>query len=275
LDVYRGEIHGIAGESGSGKTTLARCSIHLLKPSSGSIRFGGVDLGELSAAALRAKRREFQMIFQDSFSSLNPAMTVKDILLEPLRIHKTGTRESQERRVRELLSAVSLEAALLRRRPAELSGGQQQRVGIARALMLKPELLIADEPVSSLDASAQAQILNLLADLHKHYELTLILISHSLPALFYLCTRISVMHFGRVVEQAPAARFFERPKHPYSQVLLKSGPAACETGIAAAYSPAGCSFYPHCPQAMEICGQQTPTATTIGPGESVACFLFG
>ena len=285
MEVDSGELRGIVGESGSGKTTLARCSLRLLEPSSGSVCFDGRNLASFSPAALRAKRREFQMIFQDPYASLNPSMTVEDLILEPLRVHKIGTPEAQMRQLRELLDAVSLDGFLAKRRPSELSGGQQQRVGIARALALRPRLLIADEPVSSLDASVQAQILNLLADLKRKYTLTLILISHSLCVIHYLCTRISVMYRGRIVEEAPAAVFFENPKHPYGKLLLdtmpvldssrpnRSGPA----GSTASYPPPvprGCAYHPRCPHAFALCRAEVPLLKEVASGEKVACFLY-
>jgi oligopeptide/dipeptide ABC transporter ATP-binding protein len=285
LEVAPGQVHGILGESGSGKTTLARCSVRLLEPSSGSVCFDGQDLATLSPSSLRAKRREFQMVFQDPYGSLNPAMTVEEILLEPLRVHRIGTRDSQSRQVRELLDAVLLSETLMKRRPAELSGGQQQRVGIARGLALKPRLLIADEPVSALDASVQAQILNLLAELKRRYELTLILVSHSLYAIHYLCTRVSVMHHGRIVEEAPSERFFQRPMHPYSRLLLASMPALDpragsiappmrENASPLSMNRSCCAFHPHCPQALSLCREQSPRLKEIGPGDRVACFLY-
>jgi oligopeptide/dipeptide ABC transporter ATP-binding protein len=285
MEVKPGEIRGIVGESGSGKTTLARCSLRLLEPSSGSIYFDGQDLASLSPAALRAKRREFQMVFQDPYASLNPVMTVEELILEPLRIHKIGTREIQMQQLRDLLDAVSLSELLLRRRPSELSGGQQQRVGIARGLALKPRLLIADEPVSSLDASVQAQILNLLADLKAKYALTLILISHSLCAIHYLCSRISVMYRGSIVEEAPAAVFFKKPRHPYSRLLLDTvlilnssqrnsrQPPGLHTSIPLSVPP-GCAFHPRCPHAFALCRAQIPSLKELEPGEKVACFLY-
>jgi oligopeptide/dipeptide ABC transporter ATP-binding protein len=284
MEVHPGEARGIVGESGSGKTTLARCSLMLLPPTSGSIYFDGHDLASLSREELRAKRREFQMVFQDSYASLNPFMTVEDLILEPLRIHKMGTRETQARQLGELLDAVSLSALLVKRKPSELSGGQQQRVGIARALALNPRLLIADEPVSSLDASVQAQILNLLADLKRRYALTLILISHSLRAIHYICTRISVMYRGRIVEEAPAAVFFKKPRHPYSNLLLNTMHSldssrqknAGTAGFGASSSlsvPPGCAFHPHCPKAFALCRKQIPRLEKMDAAEKVACFL--
>ncbi len=285
LEVGFGEILGIVGESGSGKTTLARCCLWLIEPSTGTVHFDGQDLAALNPASLRTKRREFQMVFQDPYASLNPAMTVEEILSEPLQVHNIGSREERIHRVRELLDTVSLSDALIKRRSTELSGGQQQRVGLARGLALKPRLLIADEPVSALDASVQTQILNLLADLKKRYKLTLILISHSLYAVHYLCSRISVMYRGRIVEEAPSEAFFQKPKHPYSRILLDSMPTLHPMAKGRTYpfrenvsSPSNivstCAFHPHCPQALAICREQLPPLKEIHPGEKVACFLY-
>jgi oligopeptide/dipeptide ABC transporter ATP-binding protein len=285
MKVQAGDIRGIAGESGSGKTTLARCGLWLSKPSSGLVRFDGTDLSSLNPGALRARRREFQMIFQDPFASLNPSMTVGEILSEPFQIHKQEFEEPCDRRIHELMEAVSLDKSLTGRRPAELSGGQQQRVGIARGISLKPRLLIADEPVSALDVSVQAQILNLLADLPRRYGLTLIIISHSLWALHYLCTGITVMYQGRIVEEAPAVRFFENPLHPYSRILIDSMPSfnvhaqarswSTSEEIPSAYRPpSGCAFHPRCPRMLPICRDQVPELAEVSPDQRVACFLY-
>ena len=286
MEVQAGEIRGIVGESGSGKTTLARCSLGLLQPSAGTVEFDGRDLASLSPAELRARRREFQMVFQDLSSAFNPAMTVSEILLEPLRVHGIGTPEYRERRIRELMADVGLSESLMRRRPGELSGGQQQRVGIARGLVLSPRLLVADEPTSALDVSVQAQILNLLADLKRRYGLALMLISHSIYAVHYLCTRVSVMYRGRIVEEAPAGSFFEKPKHPYSRKLLESMPVLNaprrdrlhrEKEDAGRFSRPhpGCPFLPRCPEAFQACAERIPSLEEVRPGESVACFLYG
>jgi oligopeptide/dipeptide ABC transporter ATP-binding protein len=283
--VAPGEVRGIVGESGSGKTTLARCSLRLIEPTSGGSYFGGRSLADLSRAELRNARREFQMVFQDPFSSLNPSMTVEDILLEPLQIHAIGHRGEQRERLSELIDAVALDEAWMKRRPGELSGGQQQRVGIARALALKPRLLIADEPVSALDVSVQAQILNLLSDLKRRYALTLILISHSLYVVHYLCTQVSVMYRGRIVEEASTASFFAGPRHPYSRMLLAAMPvmdpsgktsirAVREDPMSPAGPASGCAFYPYCSQRLSICRKQTPELREVASGESAACFLF-
>jgi oligopeptide/dipeptide ABC transporter ATP-binding protein len=283
LDVQCGETHGIAGESGSGKTTLARCSLRLIKPSAGSVRFDGQDLAKLKPSVLRDRRREFQMVFQDPFASLNPAMTVREILLEPLEVQKIGSRASREERICELLDSVSLSRSLADHRPAELSGGQQQRVGIARALATHPRLLIADEPVSALDPSVQVQVLNLLAGLKIRHGLTLVMISHSLESIHYLCSSVSIMYRGRIVEEAPVHSFFSGPKHPYSRLLLTSMSDSLDQSRRQA-NPAeavservlqGCSFQPHCPEAQTVCRQKIPPLREIGAGEKVACFLYG
>ena len=285
LSVAPGESRGIVGESGSGKTTLARCCLKLVESSSGSVYFDGQDLATLGGAKLREKRREFQMVFQDPYGSLNPAMSVENIILEPMQVHRYGSREEQRQRLRELLDAVSLDESTARKKPGELSGGQQQRVGIARALALKPRLLVADEPVSALDVSVQAQILNLLSGLKGRHSLTLILISHSLYAIHYLCTHVSVMYRGRIVEEAPAAAFFENPKHPYSRELLERAPVLDPAGRfhasiakqdSESYPAAlsGCVFQPKCPRSFAPCREQIPPLKEVAPGQKAACFLY-
>jgi oligopeptide/dipeptide ABC transporter ATP-binding protein len=262
---------------------LARCSLRLIEPSSGTVLFDGVDLASLNSEELRRKRQEFQMVFQDPYGSLNPAMSVEEIILEPLLIHGIGTPEDRKDRLRELMAAVSLDKALAKRRPGELSGGQQQRVGIARGLALRPRLLIADEPVSSLDVSVQAQVLNLLSDLKRRYGLTLILISHSLYVIHYLCTHVSVMYRGRIVEEAASGVFFKSSKHPYSRALMESMPSLDPSIGRSATSlreadprttPAGCAFYPLCPDRTPICSEQAPRLKEVAPGERVSCWRF-
>jgi oligopeptide transport system ATP-binding protein len=283
ISVAPGEMRGIVGESGCGKTTLARCSLRLIEPSSGSVRFDGVDLASLNTAELRRKRREFQMVFQDPYASLNPTMSVEQIIQEPLLVHGIGTPDDRQDRLRELMAAVSLDEALAKRRPGELSGGQQQRVGIARGLALRPRLLIADEPVSALDVSVQAQVLNLFSDLKRRYDLTVILISHSLYVIHYLCTHVSVMYRGRIVEEAPSGVFFKQPKHPYSRALMESMPSLDPPAPRGAASlretdsknpRTGCAFHPLCPCKTSTCSEQAPRLKEVAPGERVSCRLF-
>jgi oligopeptide/dipeptide ABC transporter ATP-binding protein len=277
LELGRGETLGLVGESGCGKTTFARCALRLLEPTAGFIFFEGTDLMILSPAELRRKRREFQIIFQDPFASLDPRMTIRQILAEP--------RRDREAWIEDLLDSVALDPSLSDRRPALLSGGQQQRVAIARALALKPRLLIADEPVSALDASVQAQILNLLADLQRRLDLALMLISHSLPVVHYLCDRVAVMYLGRIVEEARADTFFREPKHPYSRALLESMPRMDLTQMREKPSlpgeipspvnpPPGCAFHPRCSQAWDRCQREVPELEVIEEKNKVACFLY-
>lgn len=284
LKVERGDTLGLVGESSCGKTTLARCALLLLMPDSGSVHFDGCDLLRLSPAELRARRREFQMVFQDPFGSLDPRMTVSEVLAEPFDIQRSSEGHSRDGRVLELLDEVGLDRSLLGRHPWELSGGQQQRIAIARALALKPRLLVADEPVSALDASVRAQILNLLGSLRQSLGLTLILISHSLPAVQYLCMRVAVMYLGRIVEEAPASGFFRGPMHPYSQALLESVPVLSpQQGRnkpvlvgdvpSPAAPPPGCPFHPRCPKAFARCREECPTLCSSQAGK-VACFLY-
>jgi len=286
LEVFPGDTLGLVGESGSGKTTLARCALRLLEPTAGSILFNGVDLLSLNPSALRRKRREFQIIFQDAAASLDPRMTLRETLLEPFEVQGVATLPERESRVRELLEAVSLDPVLLDRLPGSLSGGQQQRVAIARALALKPRLLIADEPVSALDASVQAQILNLLLKLQNRFGLTLILISHSLTVIHYLSTTVAVMYLGRIVEEGPTGQFFTHPRHPYSQLLLQSMPVLDPAARrekppsiggeipTPAAPPAGCHFHPRCPRVMSECRKTYPDLVSWGQDTRVACFLY-
>lgn len=230
LEIEAGETLGLVGESGSGKSTLGRLILRLVEPSSGSVRFDGVDVLAAGGSELRRLRRDMQIVFQDPFASLNPRMTVEQAVSEPLLIHEDSGRTRRRQRAAELLRAVGLDESALARYPHEFSGGQRQRIAIARALALQPRFLVADEPVSSLDVSVGAQIVNLLARLQREFGLTLLFISHSLPVVRYLATRIAVMHAGRIVEAGPAERLTSAPEHPYTRALLAATPEVAARG---------------------------------------------
>src|SRR6185436_9861521 len=225
FDIDEGETFGLVGESGSGKTTTGRCILRLIEPTSGEVRFKGEDVGTFAPARLRAARREMQIVFQDPYSSLNPRMRVGAIVAEPLVIHGIGDRTRREARVADLLQLVGLEPSMARRYPRDFSGGQRQRIAIARALALEPSFLIADEPVSSLDMTVQAQVMDLLLDLQRRLNLTCLFIAHDLRLVETVCTRLAVMYRGRIVEMGPTAAVFGSPKHPYTQALLSAIPA--------------------------------------------------
>jgi len=224
FSIAPGETFGLVGESGCGKTTTGRCLLRLIEPTSGEIRVKDMDVRALSAAALRRARRHFQIVFQDPYSSLNPRMRVGDIVEEPLIIHRLGSREERRVRVRELFELVGLDSAATAKYPHEFSGGQRQRIGLARALALEPSLVVADEPVSALDVSVQAQVVNLLLDLQKRLGLTYLFIAHDLRLVRQICDRVAVMYRGRLVELAPAERVFAAPAHPYTAALLSAIP---------------------------------------------------
>ena len=224
FEIHQGETFGLVGESGSGKTTTARCILRLVEPTAGEIRFRDEDVLAFSKRRMREARREMQIIFQDPFSSLNPRMRVQDIVEEPLVIHRLGTKAERRARVRELFELVGLDPAQLTRYPHEFSGGQRQRIGLARALALNPSLVIADEPVSALDLSIQAQVVNLLMDLQQHLKLTYLFIAHDLRLVRHVCSRVAVMYLGRIVEMGDTERIFAAPAHPYTRALLSAIP---------------------------------------------------
>jgi peptide/nickel transport system ATP-binding protein/oligopeptide transport system ATP-binding protein len=282
--VKAGTTLGIVGESGCGKSTLGRLILKLLKASAGNISFDGVDLEKLSEKELRSQRMKMQMVFQDPFSSLNPRQKIADIIREPLDIHKVGNMASRKKLVEETILRVGLPLEALERYPHEFSGGQRQRICIARAIILKPKLIIADEPVSALDVSIQSQILNLLSELKRELNLTYIFISHNLSVIRHISDQVAVMYLGEIVEMADSEVLFKNPQHPYTKALLSAVPQV--DGSAAAKQilqgdlpspfdiPSGCSFHPRCPVAIEICRSFKPALMTTSAGDSkVSCHL--
>jgi peptide/nickel transport system ATP-binding protein len=283
LDILPGETLGLVGESGCGKSTTGRAMIQLPKPTRGSVRFGGKDLATLSGSELRKVRTELQLIFQDPISSLNPRRKVRDILAEPLRIWKRGKKADHEATARRLLETVGLDPDLaLDRRPHQFSGGQCQRLSIARALVLEPKLIICDEPVSALDVSVQAQILNLLQDMKARYGLTLVFIAHDLAVVKNVSDRVIVMYLGKICEVAPPDELYATPAHPYTKILLASIPEPDpsrpipQDAIAGDLPspinpPSGCRFRTRCPKAQDVCAQEEPEIRLVTTGHYVAC----
>ncbi len=285
FDVYRGETVSLVGESGSGKTTVARLILRLIEPTEGSIFFDGMDLTKLKSGALRSIRRKIQIIFQDPYSSLNPRMTVYSMLAEVLHIHRIVPREEITNYIEHLLQLVGLNADAMYRYPHEFSGGQRQRIGIARALAVNPSFLVADEPVSALDVSVQAQILNLLMELQEKLHLTYLIISHDLGVVRHVSDRVLVMYLGQIVEEAPTELLFDSPNHPYTKALLsaipKPDPEATLPKLLAQGEPpspinppSGCSFHPRCPYATEPCKKETPLLQYISDKHRSACWIF-
>jgi oligopeptide/dipeptide ABC transporter ATP-binding protein len=282
LTVERGETFGLVGESGCGKTTLGRCILRLEKPTAGRVVFGGTDVLACDSRKLRRLRQKMQIIFQDPYSSLDPRHTIGRIVAEPLRVHKTLSGAGIVRKTEELLDVVGLRPEFFHRYPHEFSGGQRQRICIARALALNPELIVADEPVSALDVSIQAQIMNLLVDLQERFNLTYIFISHDLSVVRHISNRVAVMYLGRIVETATSRDLYAGPRHPYTHALLSAVPVANpHRGTEAVLlegdlpspldPPSGCSFHPRCPRRGAACTEEVPVLRVLSDGHSVAC----
>lgn len=282
FDIGRGEVVGLVGESGSGKTTIGRSVLRLIEPSAGSVRFDGNELTDLSATQMRRARPRMQYIFQDPFSSLSPRMTIGEILTEGLKIQGIGTSKERLERARKALEQVDLPADAVYRYAHEFSGGQRQRIGIARALTLQPEFLVADEPVSALDVSIQAQVINLLRDLQQRLGLTMLFISHDLAVVEYICDRVIVLYLGRIMEIAPSAELYADPHHPYTQALLSAIPSPDPDARrnrqilkgdipSPANPPSGCVFRTRCPKALPKCAEVVPELRETSPGRFKAC----
>jgi oligopeptide/dipeptide ABC transporter ATP-binding protein len=282
--IKKGETFGLVGESGCGKTTAGRAVLRLIEPDAGQIRFDGVDMLSLNASGLRRKRRDMQIIFQDPYASLNPRLTIRSIVGEPFAIHKTASGSERDDQVAMLLTTVGLDPSVMNRYPHEFSGGQRQRIGIARALALRPKLIVADEPVSALDVSIQAQIINLLADLQSKLGLTYLFISHAIPVIEHISTRIGVMYLGKLVEVGTSEQICLNPRHPYTQALLSAvpnpDPAAKKQRIVLKGDvptpinpPSGCRFHTRCPIAVDRCKTEEPPLRLLEDGRETACHL--
>ncbi len=280
FDIERGETVALVGESGCGKSSLGKAVLRLAPTESGRVVFRGEDITRLGGARLRAVRRSIQMVFQDAFASLNPRQKIRDIMTGPLEVHGIGTRQDRARQIAQIIERVGLSQDALDRYPHEFSGGQRQRIGIARALTLSPELIVCDEPVSALDVSIQAQILNLLAGMKAEFGLSYLFISHDLSVVRYFADRILVMYLGRIVESGEHRTFWSQARHPYTRALMEAVPDPSRRRQAAPISgdlpspanvPSGCRFHPRCPLATDLCRRQEPVPRSLSPQHQVAC----
>ena len=288
FQLFRGETLGLVGESGCGKSTTGRAILQLYRPTAGKVNFEGVELTKIKGEELRRTRRRMQMIFQDPYASLNPRMTVGSIIGEPLEVHNIGSsKKERQDRVQELLKIVGLNPYFVNRYPHEFSGGQRQRIGVARSLAVNPSFIVCDEPISALDVSIQAQIINLLEDLQGEMNLTYLFIAHDLSVVRHISDRIAVMYLGKIVELADRDELYLNPLHPYTQALLSAVPipdpaiesqrrrVILEGDVPSpANPPKGCNFNTRCPQVMDVCRANDPTFTDLGDGHHVACFLY-
>lgn len=285
FNIYKGETLGLVGESGCGKSTTGRMLVNLLEPSSGEILFEGKDLSEMKHKNRKELSKNIQIIFQDPYASLNPRMTIGDIIAEPMRVNKIASGEELDKKVSKLLDYVGLASYHKDRYPHEFSGGQRQRVGIARALSVNPKLIVCDEPVSALDVSIQAQVLNLLYDLQKEFNLTYLFIAHGLNVVKHISTRVGVMYLGKIVEIGDVDTIYKNPKHPYTKALLSAipvpRPGAKKDRIILSGDvpspinpPTGCRFHTRCSECMEVCSKKEPELIEIQSGQKVACHIY-